>query len=126
MSTPLIESPNGTRTGRRGSTHTPQATITPPPKLRRRPMLVAAGIILVALGGLGAFWLTTNVGHTHPVLAMRVTVDRGQTITTADLTTVDISTDSGCAQCQRTRSTPSPANEPSTTSPPGVWSPRNP
>lgn len=65
----------------------------PPPKLRRRPALVAVSIVLVALGSLLAAWVTTAVGDTHEVLAARVDVARGQVITADDLTVVRISLD---------------------------------
>ncbi len=60
-------------------------SISPPPKLRRRPALIALGVTLIALGGLAAGWLTTAVGNTHPVLAMRHTVDRGSVVRASDV-----------------------------------------
>ncbi|MDP9241269.1 MAG: SAF domain-containing protein, partial [Actinomycetota bacterium] len=68
-------------------------SITPPPKLRRRPALIALGITLIALGGLAAGWLTTTVGNTHTVLAMRHTVDRGGVIHAGDLTVARVNGD---------------------------------
>lgn len=59
---------------------------SPPPKLRRRPGLIALAIVLIAVGGLLAAWLTTTVGNTHPVLTMRADVPRGTVINAADLT----------------------------------------
>ncbi len=67
--------------------------ISPPPKLRRRPTLIALGVALVALGGAAAAWLTTAVGHTQGVLAVRATIDRGSLIGPADLVTARINTD---------------------------------
>ncbi len=67
--------------------------ITPPPKLRRRPALIALGITLIALGGLAAGWLTTVVGSTHNVLVMRNTVDRGSVVRAADLTVARVNGD---------------------------------
>lgn len=71
------------------------APAAPParPKLRRRPLLIAAALILVTVGALTAAWLTTVVGHTTSVLAMRETVHRGDQITRQDLLTVNISPD---------------------------------
>lgn len=94
MSATTTDTPPAARVSRRTRRPEPALPITPPPKLRRRPMLVAVGVALIALGGIGAGWLATNVGHTHPVIALRDTVDRGSLISAADLTTVDINTDS--------------------------------
>jgi hypothetical protein len=71
----------------------PPATVTPPPKLRRRPALIALGITLIALGGLAAGWLTTAVGNTHSVLAMRNTVGRGDVVSASDVTVARINAD---------------------------------
>jgi hypothetical protein len=71
----------------------PAASITPPPKLRRRPALIALGIALIALGGLAAGWLTTAVGNTHSVLVMRTTVDRGGVVGAGDVTVARINGD---------------------------------
>lgn len=66
---------------------------TPPPKLRRKPVLVAAAIVVIALGALLAAYLTTVVGHTRPVVAVRNDITRGQTISQADLVVVQITPD---------------------------------
>lgn len=65
----------------------------PPPKLRRRPALVALSVAFVAVGALGAAYLTTAVGNTVPVLAVRADVARGEVITADDLAVVRISLD---------------------------------
>lgn len=67
--------------------------MAPPPKLRRRPMLWAVGIALIALGGLLAAWITTTVSDSESVLALRADVDRGSVIEAEDLMTVQISGD---------------------------------
>jgi hypothetical protein len=64
-----------------------------PPKLRRRNGLVAVGVALICLGGAAAAYLTTAVGNTSPVLAMRQAVERGAVIEPEDLTVARISTD---------------------------------
>jgi hypothetical protein len=64
-----------------------------PPKLRRRNGLVAVGVALVCLGGAAAAYLTTAVGDTSPVLAMRHGVERGSVIEPEDLTVARITTD---------------------------------
>ena len=69
------------------------AGISPPPKLRRRPALIALGVALVAVGGASAAWLTTTVGHTQGVLAVRAPLDRGEVIGPDDLVTANINAD---------------------------------
>lgn len=64
-----------------------------PTRGRRRPMLWALGVVLVALGVLGSVYLVNNAGDTQQVLAMRTAVSRGQTIEAADLTIAQISLD---------------------------------
>ena len=65
----------------------------PPPKLRRKPVVVAAAVIVIALGALLAAYLTTVVGDTRPVVAVRNDIARGQTISQADLVVVQITPD---------------------------------
>src|SRR5674476_1207960 len=81
------------RSGRRGVDKAPPATdpavpgesITPPPRLRRRPALVAASVASVCLGALLAVWAYTGASTSQSVLAVRTTVHRGELITRADL-----------------------------------------
>lgn len=68
-------------------------TFTPPPKLRRRPALVAGGVAAICLGALLAVWAWTSTTHTEEVLAARDTIHRGQIITDADIQRVRISGD---------------------------------
>jgi hypothetical protein len=72
---------------------TTAAVSTAPPKLRRRNGLIALGIALVALGGAGAAWLTTTVGQTSTVVAVRADVERGEVIEADDLTVARINSD---------------------------------
>ena len=69
------------------------AGFAPPPKLRRRPAVLAASVAFVAVGALVAGYVTTTVGNTVPVLAVRADVARGEVITADDLTVVRISLD---------------------------------
>lgn len=64
-----------------------------PPKLRRKPALVAAAVVIIAVGALLAAYLTTVVGHTRPVVAVRNDITRGATISQADLVVVQITPD---------------------------------
>lgn len=68
------------------------ATIAPP-KLRRRPALIAAGVLVVALGALIAVWAYNSTSSTVAVVAVRETIVRGQTIEASDLVAVQITTD---------------------------------
>lgn len=67
--------------------------MAPPPKLRRRPLLWALGIALIALGALGAGYVATAVSNTQSVLALRADVDRGQLIGAEDLIVAQVSVD---------------------------------
>lgn len=71
----------------------PPAPALPQPKRRRRPLLLAAGAVLVVLGGLGAYGLATGASHRVAVAALAVDVPWGQTITAADLIEAQIVTD---------------------------------
>ena len=89
------------RTGSRGpGTPVPVAeppvageAIAPPPKLRRRPLLVAASVAAICLGALLAVWAYTSASTSQEVLAVRETVHRGEVITAGDLMTVRIGLD---------------------------------
>jgi len=74
------------------------ATRTEPPmvaplRTRRRPAVLAAGVALVALGALGAAYLTQTAGGTVAVVAVVRDVAPGEVVQAADLTIADISTD---------------------------------
>lgn len=77
--------------------------ITPPPKLRRRPALIALGVALIALGGLAAAWLTTTAGNTQSVLAVRNAVERGTVVEPADLVVARINPDPALATVAETQ-----------------------
>ena len=73
---------------------TPAATpLVPPPKLRRRPALLAGGIVAICLGAILAAWAWTATTHTQEVLAARTTIARGSVIGAADLQRVRINAD---------------------------------
>ncbi|MGC5224525.1 SAF domain-containing protein [Micromonospora sp. DT81.3] len=67
-----------------------QAAILRPTKSRRRPVIIALGVALALLGGVGTWWVTTNLTRTVSVMATGVDVARGETITAEDLTTIQL------------------------------------
>ncbi len=67
--------------------------LAPPPKLRRRPLLIAVSVAAICLGALVSAWAYSSTSHTQDVIGMRNTVLRGDTITRADLASVKISVD---------------------------------
>lgn len=64
-----------------------------PAKLQRRPALAIASVALIAAGGLGGFWVWSSSSDATPVVAVRDTVNRGETIDRSDLMTVNITVD---------------------------------
>lgn len=70
----------------------PAATaLAPPPKLRRRPALIAAAIGAICLGALLAAWAWTATTNTQEVLVARHSVERGAVIEASDLARVQLS-----------------------------------
>lgn len=65
----------------------------PPPKLRRRPALVAGAIAAICLGALLAGWAWTATTSTQEVLVARNSVERGSVIEADDLARVRLSAD---------------------------------
>ena len=71
--------------------------LSPPPKLRRRPVLLAASVAAVCLGALLGAWAWTSTSDTQQVVAVRSTIQRGQVITRADLVNVQVGVDPALA-----------------------------
>lgn len=67
--------------------------LVPPPKLRRRPALVAAAIGAICLGALLAAWAWTATTNTQEVLVARQNIERGAVIEADDLARVRLGTD---------------------------------
>lgn len=67
--------------------------VTPPPKLRRRPVQALLAVALVIAGALLAVWAWTAATDNVPVVALRDTVPRGGQITTEDLMVVQVNPD---------------------------------
>jgi hypothetical protein len=72
----------------------PVATqLMPPPKLRRRPALIAAALVAICLGALIAAWAWTATTNTQDVLVARQMIERGAVIEADDLARARVSTD---------------------------------
>ena len=67
--------------------------VAAPPKLRRRPLWLAAGVALVVAGALLAVWIWSATSENTEVVAIRDTVVRGETIAAEDLVSVRLTTD---------------------------------
>ena len=80
-----------------GAPAPPAELVLSPARARRRPLLVAAGVVAVCLGALVSVWAYTSASTTVAVLAARQEVARGQVITAADLVTVRTSIDPALA-----------------------------
>jgi hypothetical protein len=76
-----------------GTPPTARDVIAPPPKLRRRPLLVVASIAAVCLGALFGVWAYTSVSTAQEVVAVRSSVQRGGLISREDLVAVRIGVD---------------------------------
>lgn len=74
-------------------TSAPGEQFAPPPKLRRRPVLIAASVAAICLGALASMWAYQSTSNAQSVLAVRQTIERGDVITADDLMTVNISVD---------------------------------
>src|SRR5665811_51738 len=73
---------------------TPAATqLTPPPKLRRRPALVASAVVAICLGALLAGWAWTATTNTQAVLVARHSIERGAVIQASDLAQARLNAD---------------------------------
>lgn len=77
----------------------PDATATSggesPVKVRRRPIVLAAGIVTVVLSVLLGVYLVNGLRETEQALVVRVDLEQGQTIVESDLETRTINADSG-------------------------------
>jgi len=71
----------------------PGGNLTAPPRLRRRPALVAASVAAICLGALLAVWAYNSASTSQDVLVVRATVLRGELITRADLMSAQIGVD---------------------------------
>ena len=93
MSDTAVKEKQGRRRGEKPTQESASPAVLPPTKSRRRPMLIAAGIALAVVGGLGSWYFFTTVGNTTTVLTVNKDIPRGQQITAQDLGTLQISGD---------------------------------
>ena len=59
-------------------------------RARRSPRLIALGVLLVVLGGLGAAALFTMNANQEPVLVMAADVRRGEVVESTDVTVIEV------------------------------------
>jgi hypothetical protein len=85
------------RTGPHPTAPESGASLVPPPKLRRRPALVVAAVIVTVLGCLIGAWAWSATTNTQEVLAARDTIHRGEVIEAGDIERVRISGDPALA-----------------------------
>ena len=72
---------------------TPAKPAAIPPKLRRRPVAIAVGVVIVALGALITAFVVNSLQDTVQVVAVRADIERGGQIEAADLMTVSMRPD---------------------------------
>ena len=83
--------------GVNGEANLAASPLVPPPKLRRRPAIVAGAIGAVCLGAVLAAWAWSSSTSTQQVLVATSAIPRGTVIEAGDLTTVRISLDPAVA-----------------------------
>jgi len=64
-----------------------------PPKLRRRPWLIALGLLLIVISAIVSWYVVTMVKDTVQVVAALKSIPRGSVIERSDLTTAEIRPD---------------------------------
>lgn len=94
-----IDMATKSRSARRADQQPTEEPVAPvavvPPRLRRRPVLVAAAVALTCVGALLGTWAFLSVSDARPVVAVRATVERGAVIERADLVVARINADPG-------------------------------
>ncbi|UQN31821.1 SAF domain-containing protein [Brachybacterium kimchii] len=73
------------------------ATSGTPLRQRRRPTLIAAGVALIIVGALGAYWTVDRLSTTTQVVVAADSVPEGQVLEADDLLTSDVNVPSGTA-----------------------------
>lgn len=93
MATAVEPTVNGRMSAITTAETVPTSRVAPPVKLRRRPIVMAAGAACTILGALLAAYAWTATTSTQEVVAVRDAVLRGEVIERADLMTVQVSLD---------------------------------
>ena len=75
------------------SADAPVGAVPPPPRLRRRPLLIVLAVALVAVGALVGVWLWNASSTGADVVVVRAAVGRGEVIVAADLGTARVGVD---------------------------------
>lgn len=91
--TPAPDAARVERPGRASGGSAGPDQIAPPPKMRRRPALIALSVALICVGGLASAWAWQSTSTAQEVLTVRETVHRGQVIEKDNLVTVQIGVD---------------------------------
>ncbi|MEU4360766.1 SAF domain-containing protein [Promicromonospora sp. NPDC023987] len=91
--TPAPDAARAERSGRTGGEAATLDQIAPPPKMRRRPAMIALSVALICVGGLASAWAWQSTSNAQEVLTVRETVYRGEVIEESDLVTVRIGVD---------------------------------
>lgn len=68
-----------------------------PARPRRRPWLIAAGLLMASVGALSVVWLVGAAGERQEVLVARNVVEYGQVVQAEDLAVARVSVDPGVA-----------------------------
>ncbi|MGI5188957.1 SAF domain-containing protein [Promicromonospora sp. CA-289599] len=91
--TPAPDAARVERSGRPGGGATGPDQIAPPPKMRRRPAMIALSVALICVGGLASGWAWQSTSTAQEVLTVRETVLRGAVIEEDNLVIVRIGVD---------------------------------
>ncbi|GAA1490648.1 SAF domain-containing protein [Brachybacterium sacelli] len=96
---PLLSTstPKDAETGPEDAEHTP-VPVAPSGSLlrrRRRPALIALGIALIVVCGLGTYWVVDRLSTTSQVVVAAADVPEGQVLSADDLTTTEVNVPAG-------------------------------
>ena len=91
--TPAPDAARVERSGRTGGGAAGLDQIAPPPKMRRRPAMIALSVALICVGGLASAWAWQSTSTAREVLTVRETVLRGGLIEEDNLVRVRIGVD---------------------------------